>query len=302
MLPLLSLTFEVQQQQDLLLPHHAGSMLRGAFGTALRRLACITRQDNCKTCPLYRCCAYVQLFETPVPVSHQSNAPLQVVNPYVIKAPPMGKRLIGAGQTWHFGMTLMGAAIDQLPLVTYAWREACERGFGKHQNQAQLLAVYQANTRLYQHDQQFVMPRVEQVSVPVLGQQVQLCFSTPLRLQHEGHVILRAKQLSASLLLMALAKRVQRMADLHTPDAPQLDFAALKEASLQVGVDYHLTRDRLLRYSNRQNQSMDLQGLVGDIFLHGDLTPFAMLLALGEQIHVGKSATFGLGQYRLRSV
>ena len=75
-----------------------------------------------------------------------------------------------------------------------------------------------------------------------------------------------------------------------------------KEASLQVGVDYHLTRDRLLRYSNRQNQSMDLQGLVGDIFLHGDLTPFAMLLALGEQIHVGKSATFGLGQYRLQFV
>lgn len=36
------------------LHYYAGSQLRGAFGHALRRTACMTRLKDCKECPLYR--------------------------------------------------------------------------------------------------------------------------------------------------------------------------------------------------------------------------------------------------------
>jgi hypothetical protein len=40
-----------------------------------------------------------------------------------------------------------------------------------------------------------------------------------------------------------------------------------------------------------------MTGLVGTVELQGDLAPFAEVLGLGEMLHVGKGATFGLGRY-----
>ena len=56
MLPLIPLTFHLEQQDPLRLPQHAGSMLRGAFGSALRKVACMTGKKDCKTCPLKSQC------------------------------------------------------------------------------------------------------------------------------------------------------------------------------------------------------------------------------------------------------
>jgi hypothetical protein len=43
---------------DLRLPAYAGSAWRGAFGHALKRLVCVTREPACPPCLLYRSCAY----------------------------------------------------------------------------------------------------------------------------------------------------------------------------------------------------------------------------------------------------
>ena len=58
-----------------------------------------------------------------------------------------------------------------------------------------------------------------------------------------------------------------------------------------------LQRMDITRYSNRQQQFIELDGLMGDIVLHGNVSDFSELLTLGEHIHVGKTATHGLGQY-----
>ena len=56
------------------------------------------------------------------------------------------------------------------------------------------------------------------------------------------------------------------------------------------------------RYSQRQQQEMQLGGLLGSVHLQGDLAPFAQLLHLGQWLHVGKNASFGLGGYRRQAV
>ena len=53
------------------------------------------------------------------------------------------------------------------------------------------------------------------------------------------------------------------------------------------------------RKVQRQQQEMQLGGLLGSVQLQGDLAPFAQLLHLGQWLHVGKNATMGLGGYRL---
>jgi hypothetical protein len=42
---------------------------------------------------------------------------------------------------------------------------------------------------------------------------------------------------------------------------------------------------------------MTLGGLVGEWTLKGDLSPFIPYLFLGQWLHVGKNAVFGLGKY-----
>jgi hypothetical protein len=53
------------------------------------------------------------------------------------------------------------------------------------------------------------------------------------------------------------------------------------------------------RYSSRQEQRMNLGGLVGRVRYAGALGPFRGLLAAGEALHAGKASVFGHGQMRL---
>ncbi len=54
---------EIEARQVLLLPEYKGSMLRGAFGHAFRRLCCDRRQETCKDCPIRENCPYFYIFE-----------------------------------------------------------------------------------------------------------------------------------------------------------------------------------------------------------------------------------------------
>ena len=298
MLPLLLLRIEVKQLANLQLPEYAGSMLRGAFGHALKELACTTKMPSCVSCPLAQICVYTQVFEAPV---HQQGQPQQqFVNPYVVKAPHMANRLITQNTTWHFDMVLIGKAIEQLPIVAYAWQKACHDGFGKSQSQAQLLGVYQNNTLLYQAGRPLAIYTPTTITPCPPTAEAHLQFISPLRIQHQNHIILQPKQLTAPILLTALFNRVQRLAQLNGV-LFDLDFKQLFSAANDIHFEAKLKRDTLTRYSNRQHRLMHLDGLVGDITLSGDLSLFLELLSVGEYIHVGKNATLGLGEYNLKA-
>ena len=130
MFPILDLKIEVKQHENLQFPEYAGSMLRGSFGHTFKRLACITKQKECTGCPLSQSCAYSQVFEGVINSEEQSSLP------YIIHMPKEANRFIAAGQTWQFGMTLVGKAINQLPIIAYAWQKTCEEGFSKDRSQA----------------------------------------------------------------------------------------------------------------------------------------------------------------------
>ena len=86
MLPLARYRFHWRVSAPIHLPAYAGSMLRGAFGHALRRLACMTRQADCGACPLLRTCPYPGIFAPP-PVEHslQQTTPSHIVLRVLLK-------------------------------------------------------------------------------------------------------------------------------------------------------------------------------------------------------------------------
>ncbi|MFN3595527.1 MAG: CRISPR system precrRNA processing endoribonuclease RAMP protein Cas6, partial [Thiobacillaceae bacterium] len=93
--------------------------------------------------------------------------------------------------------------------------------------------------------------------------------------------------------------RIALLHEFHGAGRLDLDFTQLKQQAAAIDSHKRLRWQDWTRYSSRQQKKMDLGGVVGEWRLVGDLSPFAPFLHLGQWLHVGKEATFGLGGYRL---
>lgn len=288
------------------LPEYAGSMLRGAFGQALKRTACMTREKDCKTCPLYRSCPYAAIFESPAPDTHILQKFSQVPAPYVIEPPEWGARIYAAGERLRFSMVLVGRALEQLALVTYAWQRAFSRGVGH--GTARLTEVLYEKNEDGAGTESIFDPALRELKahenrlhgdVPA-GGQGKLVFLTPLRLQNNGHA-LPPKELTARPLLMSLVRRIALLSEFHMGQILQADFSRLAHLAGQIQYDHQLTWQDWTRYSSRQQKTMQLGGVTGTWVLKDIPAELMPYLYLGQWVHVGKNATFGLGRYLFSS-
>ena len=306
-LPIARLHLLVRAEAALQLPPYAGSMLRGAFGHALLALAPLPHTDG-QPCALHATCPYCQVFANPPLPAHSLQKFSQMPQPYVVEPPTGGAQRLQPGQTFSFGMVLIGRSLAQLPTIVLAWERALRMGLGVQQSRCTLLAVQQegADTPLWHAGQASapapLRPLPPWPAAVALAGRATLHFDTPLRLQILGKPARAGAELTARTLLITLARRWQLLQDIHLGAcAPQQDFAALTKQAQAVALyapDMHWMDWG--RYSQRQQQEMKLGGLLGPLQLQGELAPFAPLLHWGQWLHIGKNTSFGLGGYRLQ--
>lgn len=295
--------FNFQVETPLHLNFYSGSMLRGAFGHALRHLSCMTKMPDCKSCMLYRSCPYPLVFETP-PQQSEFQAFSQIPNPYMIEPPPLGSKDYQIGEVLSFNMVLVGWAMAQLPLIIFAWQRALQQGLGKERSRARLLNVIvepdqpQAQI-IYDTAQDKEVQAYSPTVQPLLAntEELTLQFVTPLRIQKQDKILTR--EMTARDFLSALVRRYFLLLEFHGEHYHAPDFAALIEQAQAVSaeVDFHWCDWQ--RYSNRQQQAMNLGGVLGTVLLRGDLSEFLIMLQAGQWLHIGKETTFGMGQYRV---
>jgi hypothetical protein len=297
------LDFEVET--PLTLPAYAGSTLRGAFGAALRATACMTKAKVCDGCPLLATCPYAVVFEPrPPTAAHPLQDFNQIPRAYVIEPPQWGEKTYAPGETLSFHLVLAGRVVEQLPLILWAFHKAFQRGVGRGDGTASLAQVWHVvddsprlildgpGGTLAEHD-------VALPPAPTFHEDtVTLTINTPLRLQRNGRPI-DARALTARDLLVALVRRTALIHEFHGAGPLPLDFAALTKRAEAIESDKDLRWRDWQRYSNRQQQKIALGGVVGRWKLSGDLAPFLPFLHLGQWLHVGKEATFGMGGYRI---
>lgn len=303
LLPVARYRFAFRMQTDLRLPDFAGSLLRGQFGAALRRTACMTGARTCGGCPLLATCPYPTIFESPAPPSHHMQKFSHVPNPYVIEPPPLGTRAIGSGEILSFSMVLVGRALDQMPLIVYSLQRALRRGLGAECVRGELedivwvgpdqaTSVWDAQVdRVRAHQPALELPSFEQTRA------VRLVIDSPLRLQDNGRA-LAADELSPRRLVAALVRRAALLFEFHA-DRPGLGAGApaLARHAETLADERDLEWHDWTRYSSRQKQSMTLGGVLGSWTLRGDLAPVLPWLWLGQWLHAGKNATMGMGAY-----
>jgi hypothetical protein len=302
----------------LRLPDYPGSLLRGVIGAAFRRIVCVTRLPACGDCPALRHCAYPAMFEPPRPDALSLRSIANVPVPYVVEAWPPLPRCVEPGECLSFSLVLIGRALARLPLWLMATQRALETGLGRDRVACDLVAVDSVDAegqrsplwrppRLATNvagsnetpDTPAVLPA--HWRAPPLGdapRDLCLAWLTPLRLQENGRILDQAA-LDPRRLVAALSRRASLLLEVHGNLDLQLDFdRALAEATgLKHQTD--LRRRDWTRYSGRQQREMQMSGQVGRWILHGVSPALQQLLALGELLHVGKGAVFGLGQYRI---
>lgn len=309
--PHLPLTFTLRAQAPARLPPFKGSMLRGAFGHALRRTVCsMGPEQPCESCRLRRGCVNTRIFETFVegtPPPLLRGLPTSP-RPYVFE-PGDDRRDFAPGDPLTFGLLLIGQAAELQAYVTLAVERMATAGLGVNRtpfalDQVEARTPDGAAVLLFADGRPHgpaVVPPSFAPTDGLSGTRATVHLRTPLRLKVRNGL---AETVTFRDLTFAMVRRVLELAWFHVPGAGETidwNFRPLLRDAEAIACTPRLAWHDWDRYSNRQQTKMTLGGLVGALHLEGDLTPFAPLLRAAEILHVGKNTTFGLGKIALEA-
>jgi hypothetical protein len=303
-------TFTCRFETDAALPPYKGSTFRGAFGTALKRVVCVLKRQECPDCMLKERCLYTCLFETRLVsgnvVSRNSTHP----HPFVLEPPPTDQTDWRAGDHLDCSLVLFGEINKSLPYLVYAFEQMGKFGLGKRiDGRRGRFAVESVSTgkgEIYHAENgklraagtwdELAPPAATEGSDESLRLQVDL--QTPLRLKFENRL---QAELPFHLLVRAALRRVSSLFAAYGGGEPGLDYKGLVQLAETVRIVQNGLRwIDWRRYSNRQEREMLMGGMIGMITYEGRLAEFLPLLETCSQLHIGKQTSFGLGKIGLR--
>lgn len=306
-LPYLRLRATFVAQAAARLPAYKGSLLRGAFGHALRRAVCaMGPQQPCASCSLRAACIHTRLFETLIegePPPFLRGLPT-APRPYVFEPRGM-ERELAAGEELGFDLLLFGQAVELQAFAVLALERMAVAGLGANRYPFELVRVEHADAAggWRVGFEKGIRGWPGGVTAMTLGgeatepvpSRVRLELLTPTRIKVDGRLV---EWVSFRMLAFKILRRVLELVHFHVPGEPiDWHFHPLLERAEGVRVvEEELRWLDWERYSNRQQSKMVLGGFVGHLVLEGELGPFLPLLRLAEVVHVGKGATFGLGR------
>jgi len=309
--PVLRLRVVWSAEEALHLRGYAGGALRGAFGTALRQVACKRTNDDCVECGEFDGCPFVRLFRTsalnPLHAAPQTATPPA---PVVLEPPPRTDRPFRPGDELHMQLVLVGRAIADLDYVAAACERMDEIGVGGRRSRLKLLHIDFVHARGYVVA---YMPGASECAAPPFeptlasiapaeqgtpAGPLTVQLATPLRLKSRGRL---RSDLSFGDLVDAALWRVDLLAQHQVNRAIDLDHEALRARAQQCR-----TTDKRLEWidwatTSRSQGRLQLGGLVGHLTVEGAWHDLLPLLRLAEQVHLGKNATYGLGKVGLGS-
>jgi len=295
--------------EPISLPAYKGSMFRGGFGYAFKKVACALKKQDCKTCLLKEKCIYSYVFETPPPknssvMKKYTHAP----HPFIITPPLDEKRAYRPDETFSFEITLIGKAIEYLPYFIYTFNELGDMGIGKGRGKYQLTKVYNIDALgklilIYNGHDEILLSDCKKVGLndftfpkPDSGH-LTLEFITPARIKFDQSYVLN---LEFHIFFRNMLRRIYLLYYFHCGHEPDLDIKEMIEKAVEIKIkESSLAWHDWERYSTRQETRMKLGELKGKITFKGDFKEFFPFIFLGEYINVGKSTSFGLGKYKI---
>ncbi len=299
-------------EEGWVLPPYKGSTLRGGFGNAFQRIACAQRHNKCIACLLKASCPYAYIFETfPPPGAKALRNYEAIPRPFIIEPPLETKTHYAPGEKLTFNLILIGKTIEFLPYFIVSFKELGKLGIGKGRKPFELQEIRAVHPLKNECEVIYTGPDylIKPVNLEIIGEeilaqspaaarQVKLNFLTMTRLKFADEFV---ERIEFHILIRNLLRRISSLAYFHHGWEVAADFNGLIERAADIEILSDKTRwVDWERYSSRQDNKINLGGVVGEVTYQGDLTEFMPLLLLGQFTHVGKAAVFGMGGYEVR--
>jgi hypothetical protein len=287
-------------EEAAILPPFKGSTFRGGFGQALKKVVCALKKEQCQDCLLRERCVYFTVFEVPSKPG-KATPP----HPFVIEPSLSAATHFKAGDSFDFGLLLFGSANNYLPYFVYAFEHMGKMGLGRRINGKRPAfrlhtvtsgeeVLYEAGTGILKNAPvtDLKMAEFDPGCKDVGG--ATLILQTPLRLKYHNRL---SAQLPFHVLVRAALRRISALNKYFGEGEPPLDYKGLVIRAREMRVTGSTLRwFDISRYSNRQQASMLIGGMVGSVTYQGNLKEFIPLLRYCEKVHLGKATTFGLGK------
>jgi hypothetical protein len=320
------LRLTLQATEALELGPQPGSALRGVLFQGLWERFCMNKMaSECSQCPLVRTCPVSLLV---APLREENPRGRDIVRPFVL-CPPLiaaeGQRL-EAGQSFQFGLTLLGNASALFPYIVMAAQVMERKGLGRalegnrrrhgQLRIEQIEAVHPftgaVEPLLTRGGTTVCMPEIAITSADVRARaqalsadHITLHFLSPMRLIAQGRLVPRP---DIQVLLLRLAERLAQVQQAYAAEPTQQEACQDKERYQQIKdlaqrcqvVSDHTHWVEVKSYSSRQRRFTPIGGFVGKATF---ALPASLLLrevlVWGEVFHVGKNTVKGNGWYQI---
>ena len=290
-------------------PGKSGNIVRGAFGTIFRKIACVPECPGPRACELRATCPYARIFE-PAAAGRGPSGLADWPRPFVFRADHLDDRAVQAGERFHFDVHLFDCRNPALVYFVLAFAQLAREGLGPGRGRADLASVYQLDRNRAPAERVFdgetFLLRGEPVPMeldlspeprPVTRAVVR--FVTPTELKSGQQL---AERPEFPILFARIRDRISTLRALYGPDPLPIDFRALGERAAAIEmVRCDLRRAEAVRRSARTGQTHPLGGFVGEAEYAGDLAEFLPYLRAASWTGAGRQTVWGKGQVELCS-
>lgn len=288
-------------------PGKSSNILRGAFGTILRRIACVPQCTGARDCEWRAGCPYARMFEPGLLGSGPSGLRDQPRS-FVFRAMHLDDITVAPGSSFHFDLNLFDLNENAIAYLVLAFAQLAREGLGPRRGRVELTTVSQLDASgdpaaaLYDGESLRVQCNGNPLEVTLepptepVGR-LRLCFMTPTELKSGQQIAARPE---FGIVAARVRDRVSTLRELYGAGPLDIDFRAFGERAALVRMTRCEVRHvDIVRRSSRTGQTHPIGGFTGEAEYEGDLTEFVPYLRAAQWTGVGRQTVWGKGQVKV---
>lgn len=283
-------------------PGKSSNVLRGAFGTIFRRIACVPQCTGARTCEWRANCPYARMFE-PSALGSGPSGLADWPRPFVFRATHLDGRHVRGGDSFHFDLHLFDLHSPAVAYLVLAFAQLAREGLGPTRGRVELTGVSQLDERrepaksLYDGGSLMLQEPASPLEIDLgessVARRVRVRFHTPTELK-SGHAI--AARPAFAIVTTRIRDRVSALRALYGDGPLEIDFRAFGERAARIQMTRCEVRQvDVDRRSSRTGQIHSIGGFTGEAEYEGDLTEFVPYLRAAEWTGVGRQTVWGKG-------
>jgi len=270
-----------------------GNILRGAFGSVFRKIACAPdcpglSGGDVRECGHRGSCEYARIFE-PASVGKGPSGLSDWPRPFVFRAAHLDGTTADAGKPFCFDVNFFDTRNTPVKHFVLAFERLAAEGLGPRRGRARLVTAE-------------AQPPISIVldDVPSHVHRLRVEFKTPTELKSGDDLVDRPE---FGVLFARSRDRISTLRALYGPGPLAIDFRAMGERANVV----RMTRCELQpveteRRSTRTGQVHGIGGFVGVAEYEGDLAEFVPYLDAACWTGVGRHCVWGNGELRVSRI